>query len=97
MKMTEKELQLVLEEGEGYRIEFKETFSGLDKEMVAFANASGGRMFLGISDDNKITGVRINNKLKSQVQDIANNCQPPPSYRLYREDGNRYNKNAKIN
>ena len=75
--MTEKELQLVLEEGEGYRIEFKETFSGLDKEMVAFANASGGRIFMGISDDNKITGVRISNKLKSQVQDIANNCQPP--------------------
>jgi ATP-dependent DNA helicase RecG len=77
MKMTEKELHLVLEEGEGYRIEFKETFSGLDKEMAAFANASGGRIFLGISDDNKITGVRNSNKLKSQVQDIANNCQPP--------------------
>ena len=77
MKITDKELQLILEEGEGYRIEFKVTFSGLDKEMVAFANASGGRIFLGISDDNKITGVRNSNKLKSQVQDIANNCQPP--------------------
>lgn len=75
--MTKKELELVLEEGEGYRIEFKETFSGLDKEMVAFANASGGKIFLGISDNNKIVGIRNSNKLKSQLQDIANNCQPP--------------------
>jgi len=47
--MNEKELQLILEEGEGYKIEFKETPLGLDKEMVAFANASGGRIFLRIT------------------------------------------------
>jgi ATP-dependent DNA helicase RecG len=46
MKMTEKELELVLEDGEGYRIEFKETLAGLDKEMVAFANASGGHALI---------------------------------------------------
>jgi len=74
--MTEKELRLILEEGEGYKIEFKETFAGLDKEMVAFANASGGRLFLGITDNEEVKGVKISNKLKSQVQDIANNCQP---------------------
>jgi ATP-dependent DNA helicase RecG len=75
--MNEKELQLILQEGEGYRIEFKESLSGIDKELVAFANASGGRIFFGITDDKKIKGVTINNKLKSQIQDIANNCDPP--------------------
>ena len=39
--MNAEELKLILEEGEGYRIEFKEALSGIDKEMVAFANASG--------------------------------------------------------
>ena len=75
--MNEKELQLVLEEGEGYKIEFKEALTNIDKELVAFANSSGGRIFLGITDDKKIKGVKITNKLKSQIQDIANNCQPP--------------------
>ena len=75
--MKEEEMQLVLEEGEGYEIEFKESLANIDKELVAFANSSGGRIFLGIGDDNEIKGVRITNKLKSQIQDSANNCQPP--------------------
>jgi len=43
---------------------------------VAFANASGGRIFLGITDDKHIKGIKIANKLKSQLQDIATKCQP---------------------
>jgi ATP-dependent DNA helicase RecG len=74
--MTAKELLLILQEGEGYKIEFKENVSNLDKDIVAFANSSGGRIFIGISDDRKIKGVVISNKLKSQIQDIANNCRP---------------------
>ena len=75
--MNKDELRLILEEGEGYRIEFKESMTSIDKELVAFANSSGGRIFLGITDDKEIKGVKITNKLKSQIQDIANNCQPP--------------------
>ena len=75
--MNKDELQLILEEGEGYRIEFKESTTSIDKELVAFANSSGGRIFLGITDDKEIKGVNITNKFKSQIQDIANNCQPP--------------------
>ena len=57
--MTKKELKLILEEGEGYRIEFKEKAgSDLAKEFAAMANASGGRIFLGINDKNEITGLR---------------------------------------
>ena len=74
--MNKKELQLVLEEGEGYRIEFKESLSDIERELVAFANSSGGRIFLGITDTKEIKGAYITNKLKSQIQDIANNCQP---------------------
>jgi hypothetical protein len=35
-------LQLVLEEGEGLKVEFKERLSNLDREIDAFANTSGG-------------------------------------------------------
>lgn len=74
--MDKKELEFILQEGEGLKIEFKESISNIDKEMVAFANTTGGRIFLGISDDNKVKGIRIDNKLKSQIHDIANNCDP---------------------
>jgi ATP-dependent DNA helicase RecG len=70
------ELQLILKEGEGYRVEFKEIPSNLDKEMVAFANASGGRIFIGVTDSGEIKGIDVTNRLKSQIQDIANNCRP---------------------
>jgi predicted HTH transcriptional regulator len=50
------ELQQILQEGEGQEIEFKESLASLDKEMVALANASGGRIFLGITDGRKIKG-----------------------------------------
>ena len=85
--MNKRELQLILEEGEGYKIEFKENINGLDKEIVAFANASGGRIFLGVTDNGQPKGITISNRLKSQVQDIANNCRPKP-FILLEEVGN---------
>lgn len=77
MPLTTEELRIILEEGEGYRIEFKERISDLDREMVAFANASGGRIFLGISDAGVVKGISVDSTLKSRIQDIANNCDPP--------------------
>ena len=59
--MNKQELDFILEEGEGYQIEFKEFLSGIDKEIVAFANSSGGRIFLGITDSGKAKGINITN------------------------------------
>ena len=71
-------IEKILELGEGQYIEFKESVDkNLQKEIVAFANASGGTVFVGINDLGKITGIDINNKLKSQIQDTAYNCDPP--------------------
>ncbi len=75
--MKVKEFDLILQEGEGYSVEFKSEFSKLDREMVAFANASGGRIFLGVADDKSVPGIRLTNRLKSQIVDIARNCDPP--------------------
>ena len=78
MFMTSKELDYIIQEGESYLIEFKERVSpSLAREITALANASGGRIFIGISDKGAITGIAADNKTRSQIQDIANNCQPP--------------------
>jgi ATP-dependent DNA helicase RecG len=72
------DLKATLELGEGQFIEFKELpDKNLPKEMVAFANASGGVIYLGINDNGKIKGIETTNKLKSQIQDTARNCDPP--------------------
>ena len=75
-RISKPELNFILQEGEGFKIEFKESLSNIDKEIVAFANAEGGRIFLGINDNRVIKGIDITNKLKSQIQDIARNCDP---------------------
>ena len=75
-KMNKKELKFILQEGEGLSIEFKESLKNIDKEMVALTNSIGGRIFVGISDNNQIKGIKTDNKLRSQIQDIANNCDP---------------------
>ena len=43
--MEGKELEFILKQGEGQLIEFKESLNGIDKEMVAFANSEGGRIY----------------------------------------------------
>ena len=80
--MTKKELEFILQEGEGYRIEFKEKLSNLDKEICAFTNASGGSIYLGINDNRTIKGLEITDALKSKVVDIARNCDPSISVLL---------------
>jgi len=76
--MTQDELNLILQEGEGYKIEFKENVnSDLSKELVAFANSSGERIFIGVRDNSTINGIAMSNKLMTQIQDTANNCDKP--------------------
>ncbi len=81
--MKQAELDTILQEGEGYYLEFKESVnSDLAKEMTAFANSSGGRIFIGIDDDNNQKGVTINNDLKSRIQTIARDCDPSVNINL---------------
>ena len=71
-------IEKILEFGEGQYIEFKESVDkNLQKEIAAFANASGGKIYIGINDIGEIKGIDTTNKLKSQIQDTAYNCDPP--------------------
>ncbi|MBI1870069.1 MAG: putative DNA binding domain-containing protein [Chlamydiae bacterium] len=59
-------------------VEFKEGLSHhLEKDLSAFANASGGTIYLGISDKGTIHPLSLTHRLKSQLQSTARNCDPP--------------------
>lgn len=58
--MNKNELELLLSQGEGYNLEFKENYSkNIGREICAFANASGGKIIIGISDKGQKTGFKI--------------------------------------
>lgn len=63
IKTAKTDLKLILAEGEGQKIELKERAGRLDREMVGFANASGGSIFLGVNDQGELVGVEVTNEL----------------------------------
>lgn len=77
MKLTNNDLEIIAKEGEGQTIEFKESFThSIVQDIVAFANSIGGRIFIGIDNNGKIKGINVSNTLKSQITDLAKNCDP---------------------
>lgn len=88
MSFSEDGIKLILELGEGQSVEFKESPSKLDKEIVAFANATGGAIYCGISDKGEIVGTNISNSLVSKVLDIARNCDPPINIKINKIEKN---------
>jgi ATP-dependent DNA helicase RecG len=86
--VTIEELKIIIKEGESYKIEFKESLtSEIARELTAFANSAGGRIFLGISDNGNIKGIKITNSLLSNIQTIATNCDPPINIDIEVEGG----------
>ena len=76
--MTPGDLRILIQEGEGTTLEFKESLSSsFARELVALANTIGGKILLGVRDDGTVIGVHDSNTLRSRIQDIARNCDPP--------------------
>ena len=76
--MTPDDLGILIQEGEGTTLEFKERLSSsFARELVALANTIGGKILLGVRDDGTVTGVHDSNALRARLQDIARNCDPP--------------------
>ena len=86
--MDKKELKFILQEGEGLKSEFKEKSDakGIAKEMAAFANSSGGRIFLGVDDMGDIKGIDSSNRIRSEIQNIARNCDPAVKIHIEKAD-----------
>lgn len=75
--MNNKELDFLIQEGEGFNLEFKESYnSNIAKEICAMANANGGKVLIGIADDGKIKPVVLNNRMKSEIQDLVRKFDP---------------------
>ena len=71
------DLDVILAEGESYTVEFKASADkSLPTEICAFANASGGRVFIGVSDNGKVVGTNTSNAARSKVQDSINQIEP---------------------
>ncbi|AJA48718.1 ATP-dependent DNA helicase RecG [Clostridium pasteurianum DSM 525 = ATCC 6013] len=77
--MDRTELLNVIKNGENSYIEFKEEAikaKDLAEEFVAFANAEGGTVLIGIADDGGIKGVTDSN-IEEKIMNICrNNCIP---------------------
>ena len=70
-------VHLLIKEGEGLTIEFKETFtSKIDEDIVAFANTKGGVILLGVKNNKEIIGETLTNNLKAKINTLARNCKP---------------------
>ena len=79
MKKTtsSRNLKSILKKGEDHKTEFKEAvYKTINKEIVAFANTSCGKIYIGITDEGETKGINITNGLKSQIENIAKNCDP---------------------
>jgi len=75
--MKPEELHLMIREGEGLTVEFKEKYSSkIDRDIVAFSNTKGGCILLGVADNKSISGETLTNKIKAEITDIARKCEP---------------------
>jgi ATP-dependent DNA helicase RecG len=75
--MMSLDLEAIINEGESYTIEFKESpDKELPAEVCAFANASGGKVYIGIHDDGYVVGTDRGNTARSRIQDTINKIEP---------------------
>lgn len=74
-----RDLKILVAQGEGACLEFKRKASYPDKivrEMVAFANAKGGTLLLGISDDGQVAGLKHPEDESYVIQQSLRKCSP---------------------
>ncbi len=80
--MTRDDLNILIREGDGTTLAFKESLSSsLARELVALANTVGGKFLLGARDDGTVIGVRASIAFRARTQAIARNCDPPVQVR----------------
>ena len=76
--MTAEELKILISKGEGLQLEFKQTFNiEAIETLVAFANTTGGKVLIGVSDASTIKGVSINSEsVQNWINEIKNKTTP---------------------
>ena len=83
----------IISAGEGIKTEFKEAQNKLPKNLFetvcAFLNTEGGKIYLGVKDSGKISGIDKNYavKLKTDIANLSNNLQKlEPVFMLYTKE-----------
>ena len=81
------EIKSIVSSGEGFNAEFKvnlpTNLKSITEEVCAFANASGGVVFIGVDDKNTIKGVTIDNSKRSAIQNSIGEISPPLQCEFY--------------
>jgi predicted HTH transcriptional regulator len=81
MNMTAKDVKRLIEEGEGFDLEFKRRVSAPEKiarTLIAFANTKGGHMLFGVDDDGSIVGVESEKSEIDLIREAGTlHCEPP--------------------
>jgi predicted HTH transcriptional regulator len=84
--MNIKKLKEVIAQGENLTTEFKRRFSThnkIAKEMIAFANTKGGKLFFGVDDDCSIYGVESEKEISELIKETTEDyCEPFINYKL---------------
>ena len=79
--MNWEDIMSLLEQGEGQSVEFEKnipTEDDIAREIVAFANADGGKIIYGLDDKNKhLVGVEMKSDLKDWLEGIAKKACAP--------------------
>ncbi|PZX48503.1 AlbA family DNA-binding domain-containing protein [Algoriphagus chordae] len=85
--MTLQDVKLLAAKGEGLRIEFKKKATFPEKivrELIAFANTSGGDLLIGVDDDGTVSGQRyIEEEIFVMEKAIKELIFPPLAYELF--------------
>ena len=81
MHMNFHDVNVLIEEGEGFAIEFKRRISSSEKiarTLISFANTKGGTILFGVDDDGSIIGVE-SEKSEVELVEMAGSefCDPP--------------------
>ena len=78
--MTPEKIKQLVLSGEGFNAEFKVSVPSkakiFQRRSVAFANAAGGTVLIGVDDFNIIQGVTIDNARRSAIQNSIRNISP---------------------
>lgn len=84
--MNFKDIEALLEEGEGFRLEFKRKVSSSEKiarAIIGFANTKGGTILFGVDDDKSIVGVESEKTEVEMIQTAGSfYCDPPIEPRI---------------
>jgi predicted HTH transcriptional regulator len=79
--MNYRDVQDLIDEGEGFTIELKRKVSKpqkIAKTMIAFANTKGGTLLFGVDDDHTIVGVESEKEEMEKIQTAGSYfCDPP--------------------